>query len=212
MVKLWSESPTARSKELVADIATAAWVSFWVVLASRLYAALAGYAEAGRALQRGGQNLQDVGGTVGDALSVVPLVGEGIGDVSRSGFQAAGGPFIYVGGELASLLVLIAGLLGALVLAVTLVPWLSRYLPWRARRLADVRNAHRAIRLGAADVSTAEMDRFLASRALNRLPYDELLASSPDPFGDFAAQRYDRLAAAELASVGLVPSTTGRAR
>ena len=124
------------------------------------------------------------------------------------GFQAAGDPFIYVGGELASLLVLIAGLLGALVLAVTLVPWLARYLPWRARRLAELRNAHRAIRHSTLGVSTTDMERSLASRALNRLPYDELLARSPDPFGDFAAGRYDRLAAAELASVGLVPSTT----
>jgi hypothetical protein len=212
MVKLWSESPSARSKELVADIATAAWVSLWVVLASRLYATLAGYADAGRALQQGGKNLQDVGGQVGNALDGVPLVGEGIGDLSRSGFEAAGDPFIYVGGELASLLILIAGLLGALVLAVTLIPWLTRYLPWRARRLAELRHAHRAIRGSAPGVSTAEMDRFLAVRALNRLPYEDLLARSPDPFGDFAAGRYDRLAAAELASVGLVSSTTGRAR
>ena len=211
MVKLWSEEPTARTKELVADIATASWVGFWVVLASRLYATLAGYADAGRALQQGGQNLQDVGGEVGDALGAVPLVGEGIGDLSRSGFQAAGDPFIYVGGELAALLVLIAGLLGALVLAVTLIPWLARYLPWRARRLAELRNAHRAIRHSTLGVATIDMERSLASRALNRLPYDELLARSPDPFGDFAAGRYDRLAAAELASVGLVPSTTGPA-
>jgi hypothetical protein len=210
MVKLWSEAPAARSKELVADVATAAWVSFWAVLASRLYATLAGYAEAGRALQQGGQNLQDVGGTVGDALGALPVVGPGISDLSRSGFQAAGDPFIYVGGELESLLILIAGLLGALVLAVTLIPWLTRYLPWRARRLAELRHAHHAIRRSAPDVSAAKMDRFLAVRALDRLPYEALLAHSPDPFGDFAAHRYDRLAAAELASVGLLPSTAGR--
>jgi hypothetical protein len=109
MVKLWSEAPAARSKELVADIATAAWVSFWAVLAARLYATLSGFAEAGRALQQGGQNLQDVGGTVGDALGALPVVGPGISDLSRSGFQAAGDPFIYVGGELETLLILIAG-------------------------------------------------------------------------------------------------------
>lgn len=206
MVTFWSETPGARRREVVADLATWVWVSLWVVLAARLYAGLASYAEAGRALQRGGANLQAVGGSISDALAGVPLVGQGIGDLGRSGFQAAGEPFIYVGGELEDLVILIAGLLGVLVLGVTLIPWLSRYLPWRARRLADLRNARRAIRGPAAAIVSGEMDRLLAGRALNRLPYDELLRHSPDPFGDYANERFDRLAAAELASVGLRPT------
>jgi hypothetical protein len=47
------------------------------------------------------------------------------------------------------------------------------------------------------------MQRTLAARALYRLPYDELLEHTSDPFGDFASGRYDRLVRAELASVGL---------
>jgi len=52
-------------------------------------------------------------------------------------------------------------------------------------------------------MSDDAMQRALAFRALNRLPYPELLEHTADPFGDFAAGRYDRLARAELASVGL---------
>ena len=52
-------------------------------------------------------------------------------------------------------------------------------------------------------MSDAAMERALATRALNRLPYPDLLEHTSDPFGDFAAGRYDRLAKAELASVGL---------
>jgi hypothetical protein len=81
------------------------------------------------------------------------------------------------------------------------IPWLMRYLPWRAARLATVRSAHRVIRRG--DLSPAAMQRALASRALNRLPYPDLLEYTGDPFGDFAAGRYEGLARAELASVGL---------
>ena len=47
------------------------------------------------------------------------------------------------------------------------------------------------------------MQRALVSRALNRLSYPDLLEHTADPFGDYAAGRYDRLAKAELASVGL---------
>jgi hypothetical protein len=46
-------------------------------------------------------------------------------------------------------------------------------------------------------------EKFLAARAIYRLDYETLLDYSPDPFGDFAAGRHDRLARAELATVGL---------
>jgi hypothetical protein len=47
------------------------------------------------------------------------------------------------------------------------------------------------------------MQQVLATRAINRLPYDDLLEHTTDPIGDYAAGRYERLARAELASVGL---------
>ena len=53
-MKFWSEVPSARLRELVADVATWAWVSLWAVVAFRLYNTLAGYAEVGRAIGRGG--------------------------------------------------------------------------------------------------------------------------------------------------------------
>ena len=67
------------------------------------------------------------------------------------------------------------------------IPWLMRYLPWRAARLATVRSAHRVIRRG--DLGEAAMQRALATRALARLSYPELLEHTSDPFGDFAAGR-----------------------
>ncbi len=204
-MKFWSEVPSARAREVGADVATWAWVSLWVVLASRLYATLAGFAEVGRAIGRGGTNIQSAGDRVGEALGGLPLVGEQVRGLTSSALGAAGEPFIYVGGQLEQLLVMIAALLGVLVLGVTLVPWLSRYLPWRARRLFELRTAHRAIRVAARDLSDASVQRFLASRALHRLTYGELLEHSPDPIGDFAGGRYDRLARAELESVGLRP-------
>lgn len=45
--------------------------------------------------------------------------------------------------------------------------------------------------------------RTLALRAVTRLDYQSLLEFTPDPFGDWASGRHDRLARAELASVGL---------
>jgi hypothetical protein len=205
MLKFWSEVPAARLRELVADVATWAWVALWVVVASRIHATISGFAEAGRAISRGGTNIQDAGVTLGDSLAGLPLVGEQARDLSTASFRTAGEPFVFVGGELEELLILIAMLLTALVLAIALVPWLSRYLPWRARRLGQLRAAHTAIRVRPSGAARSAVDRILAARAVNRLSYEELLAASRDPLGDFVAGRYDRLARAELESVGLRP-------
>ena len=201
MFKFYSEVPVARLREMAADLLTWAWVAVWTVVGFRIHEVISGFAEAGRVLRGGGENIEAAGAQLGDALAGLPLVGAGVDDITTRTFATAGQPFQYVGGELESLLILIARLLAILVVAVMLVPWLSRYLPWRATRLATVRAAHRAIR--RADVSEPAMQRFLAQRALYRIPYDELLEHTSDPFGDFAEGRFDRLARAELASVGL---------
>ncbi|MEO5884189.1 MAG: hypothetical protein ABIQ58_01560 [Candidatus Limnocylindrales bacterium] len=202
-MKFWSEIPSARAREVAADVATWAWVALWAVVGVRIHDTIASFAEAGRVLRQGGQNIQGAGAALGDGLRGLPLVGEGVDDLANGAFASAGEPFIFVGQELESLLILIARLLALLVVAVMVVPWLSRYLPWRAGRLATVRSAHRAIRQAPRDVSTDGMQRALATRAINHLSYPDLLEHSADPFGDFAAGRYDRLARAELASVGL---------
>jgi hypothetical protein len=204
-MKFWSEVPSARLRELVADIATWSWVSLWAVVAFRIYSTLAGFAEVGRAIGRGGANIQGAGVTMGDSLAGLPLVGEQVSGLTRSAFGAAGEPFVFVGGEFEQLLLIIAGLLAVLVLGVTLIPWLNRYLPWRAQRLFELRTAHRAIRVAPKHVPEAAVQRFLASRALHRLSYGELLQHTSDPIGDFATGRYERLARAELESVGLRP-------
>ena len=203
MLKFWSETPAARAREMAADIATWVWVAFWVLVGAKIHAVISSFAEAGRVLQAGGANIQGAGATMGDAMKDVPLVGQGIDDLTTGAFATAGDPFIYVGRELESLLILVARLLALLVIAVMVIPWLSRYLPWRAERLARVRAAHKAIRRSSSGISDVAMERALASRALNRLSYQELLEHTSDPFGDFATGRYERLARAELNSVGL---------
>ena len=203
MLKFYSELWPARIREIVADLTTWAWVALWAVVGLRIYEAIAQFSETGRLLRGGGVNIQGAGAQLGDALQGVPLIGEGANDLATSAFAAAGEPFIQVGLELESLLLFIARLLALLVVAVMLIPWLSRYLPWRATRLATVRAAHYAIRRAPRDMSDRALQHALATRALARLSYHELLDHTSDPFGDYAAGDYERLAKAELNSVGL---------
>jgi hypothetical protein len=203
MVTFWSETPGRRRREVAADVATWVWVAFWSVVAFRIHAAIVGFAEAGHALERGGVAIREAGTQVGSSLEGLPLVGHGAGDIARNAFIGAGEPFVFVGGEWVDLITLIARVLAILVLGVALVPWLSRYLPWRAARLAELRSATTAIRGRPHGMTHEAINRLLASRAIHRMSWEELLVHSRDPLGEFAAGRYKALARAELESVGL---------
>jgi len=50
MIKVWSDVPGGRRKELVADIATILWVAFWSNIVWQLFEFLSSFAEAGRRL------------------------------------------------------------------------------------------------------------------------------------------------------------------
>jgi len=204
MVRICSELPGARLREQVADLLTVLWLVFWGGIAWGLFDVIAGFAEAGRAIRGGGQTMIDAGQNLGAALAGIPVVGQGLQDVARNAFAGAGSPISDFGIAIEQFILIVASVLALLFVLVTIGPWLSRYLPWRWERLQRMRAAHRAIRR-APNVADASVREILALRAITRLDYAELLAYSPDPLGDWATGRHDRLARAELASVGLRP-------
>ena len=204
MIKIWSELPLARSKEQIADAATLLWVLFWGNIVWQLFQFLSGFAAAGRAVRAGGQTMVQSGVNLGDSLAGLPVVGSQVRDIARDAMAAGGRPIADFGTELEQFIFVVAIVLALLLAMVTMAPWLARYLPWRWERLRRVRAAHRVVRK-APDVADAAITRTLAMRAVNRLDYSTLLTFTPDPFGDWATGRHDRLARAELASVGLRP-------
>jgi hypothetical protein len=204
MIKIWSELRVARLKEQFADVATLIWVVFWGNIVWQLFQFLSSFAEAGRAVRAGGQSMVESGVNLGNSLAGLPLVGSQARDIARDGFAGAGQPISDFGTQLEQFIFVVAFVLALLMALVTMAPWLARYLPWRWERLQRVRAAHRAIRT-VPDVSDRRVEQTLAMRAVTRLDYSTLLEYTPDPLGDWATGRHDRLARAELASVGLRP-------
>jgi hypothetical protein len=203
---IWSERPGSRVRELVADILTLLWLTIWISLGIRLYGFLAHLAGAGRLVREGGVGITDAGVTLGSALQGIPLVGEGAAAGVRGALAGAGAPLITFGTDLERLLIMVSALLGLLLVAAAVVPWLNRYLPWRIakwRRLNAASRAIRGTRRRTERIPDAALQSLLASRAIHRLEYDELLEFTPDPFGDWIAGRHERLAHAELDRVGL---------
>ena len=204
MLRLWSEVRGGRAKEQVADVATLAWLALWAAIAWSVYQLIVGFADAGRTIRGGGETMVQGGRDLGAALAGVPLVGEGLRGVAERAFAGAGTPIVAFGTDIEGLIVLVGALLALLLLLVPTIPWLARYGPWRWARLRAMRSGHRAIRL-APTADSAAVREVLALRAVTRLDYRDLLEFTPDPIGDWVAGRHDRLARAELASVGLRP-------
>jgi hypothetical protein len=204
VTKIWSETPVARLKEQVADLATLVWVVFWGNLVLQLFQLLSGFAQAGRTIHSGGQAMIKSGVDIGHSLSGLPLIGEQVQGVVRNAMAGAGRPISEFGTDLERFILVVATVLTLLFALATLGPWLGRYLPWRWERLRRVRAAHRVIRT-TPKVGKVKIEEALAMRAVTRLDYSTLLEFTPDPLGDWARGRHDRLARAELASVGLRP-------
>jgi hypothetical protein len=214
---IWSERRGPRIREMVADAATIAWVGLWAMLGLRLFGLLAELAGAGRLIQDGGSGLRSTGGELAAVLQGVPLIGEGASERVLGAFGAAADPMIQFGSDVERVLFIIAALLGMLVVAVAVIPWLNRYLPWRMERLRRLNGGARVIRRSALNAPDGGGERhvqeILAARAIHRLEYDRLLEFTPDPFADWKAGRLDALAEAELEAVGLAGTgRSGRAR
>jgi len=203
VIKIWSELPIARTREQIADVATLIWVVFWGSVVWQLFQFLVGFAGVGRAVHEGGENMIAGGRSLGDSLEGLPIVGSTVADIASGAFAAGGQPISTLGTELEEFITIVSVVLTLILAIVTLGPWLIRYIPWRRDRLRRVRSAHRAIR--NAPESDAATEQILAMRAMSRLDYSTLLSFTPDPLGDWTAGRHDRLAKAELASVGLRP-------
>jgi hypothetical protein len=203
MIKIWSELPVARTREQIADVATLIWVVFWGSVVWQLFQFLVGFAGVGRVVHDGGENMIGAGRSLGDSLAGLPIVGATVRDLASGACAAGGQPISTLGTELEEFITIVSVVLTLILAIVTLGPWLIRYVPWRRERLRRVRSAHRAIR--KAPATDAPTEQILAMRAMARLDYATLLDFTPDPLGDWTAGRHDRLAKAELASVGLRP-------
>ena len=203
MIKIWSELPLARTREQIADVATLLWVTFWGGIVWQLFQFLVGFAQVGRVVHDGGQNMTQAGVDLGESLAGLPLVGAQVRDLTSGAFALGGKPMADLGTELEQFITIVSIVLAGLLAIVSLGPWLNRYLPWRWERLRRVRSAHRAIR--TAPNSDAGIQKTLAMRAVTRLDYPTLLDFTPDPLGDWVSGRHDRLAKAEMANVGLRP-------
>ncbi|MGH3535401.1 MAG: hypothetical protein ACRDQV_02155 [Pseudonocardiaceae bacterium] len=144
--------------------------------------------------------LGQIGHTLG-VLAQLPLVGPRIGPVAASVQQTAASTRGNAVEAAASVHVL-AVVIGVAIAAVPMAPLLGGYLPLRLARLQQIRDLRRVLAAGPVD---PRFIAYLAHGAVARLPYDRLIGTTSDPWGDLVAGRHHELAAAELRRLRIEP-------
>jgi hypothetical protein len=182
------------------DATVVVWIVLWVFLAvfiGRAIWAVGGIADP---VIQNAAGLRDTASGF-DRLRSVPLMGGALGgvaggvagsaDKARAEAQAVKDRIHTVA--------LVVGVLIALgPILVALIFYLPLRLPWR-RDVAAIRAAL------ARDPLDPVLQRYLAERAMEGLPYDRLREVSDDPWRDLQAGNAERLAAVELTRLGLTP-------
>jgi hypothetical protein len=192
-----SQLLNARSVRWI-DAGVAVWVVVWIVLGVLLWHDIGAQAQLSDDVIKIGAAVE----STGEALGVVgglPLVGERIGEfadrIQSMGAEVqASGQDSRSGIERAAV---IAGLgVGVLPAALVLLLYLPARLRWKRYT-----GAIAAALPGAAD--DPAFDEYLARRAVAALPWGELRAITPDPWGDIGRGECRALADAELERLGL---------
>jgi hypothetical protein len=200
-VRYYPELPAQRTRAILGDVVVVALVALFVWLGVTVNDTFDDVAALGRGVQEAGDSVQggfeDAGGLLGD----VPIVGGALDDAFTEVGAQTGGNTAALGEQGESAIEDTARLLGWVTFAVPTLVVLLWAVPRRVVRVRRLTAAGQVL----ADVPSAERRRLLAMRAAFGLPYDTLLAHTPDPLGALADGEYEPLVAALYEDAGLRP-------
>jgi hypothetical protein len=180
------------------DAGVVVWVIVWAVLGVLVWQDIAAQSSLPADLIKVGSAVQDTGEALG-VVGGLPLVGGSIGEFA--GKIEKLGAEVVASGETSRESIRRAAIIGGIAVGVLPAAMaLFLYVPVRARWRRSRRSVGRALATSSGEPA---FEQYLARRAIDTLPWDELRAVSPDPWravtdGDFRA-----LADAELRRLGL---------
>jgi hypothetical protein len=172
------------------DLLVVMWAVLWIVLALAVVQSTRDVAKLGGTVSQTGSAINQVGGVIND----IPLVPDDVSSASDS-VQAAGQSAEVSGNDGEDAANHLGIYLGIAIAIIPSVPIIGLYLPIRLSRVREARVARRTLSLHGSDPRFQE---FLARRAVERLPYEDIMAVSAHPWEDMKRGRFRALAAAEL--------------
>jgi hypothetical protein len=188
----------SRRTILLLDVVTAAWVLVWIVVGVLLAREVRELTELSATLEQTAGAIEETGGAL-HQVADLPFIGGQIAAFAER-VEETGARTRRSATETRESVESLSRALGTVVALMPALLLLALYLPVRVlwhRESAAVRRALRR------DPSSAALQEFLARRAAATLPYRELQRISENPWRDLQEERYERLADAELARLGV---------
>jgi hypothetical protein len=198
-MKLYPDMPARRSATIARDLLVLGLIVLFAWFGVKVYDTVERLNVLGRGVESAGSSVSNGFQTAADAVGHVPVVGRKLADGLTSGGQQGGDTLASLGRSGQEQVHRMALALG---LAMSLIPigfMLVLYLPGRWRHIREMTDATRLL----AHASDPARRLLLAQRAAFGLPVEALLRFTPDPIGDLAAGRLDRLVDAIFADAGL---------
>ena len=196
--------PSGR-KVLLLDLAVLAWSVVWILVGVALAEAVGSLTELTGAFRSVGGAVGGVGETLGGVD--VPLLGGAL-DQAGGAVSDAGRDIVARGEATRDEIERAAYLIGAVVAAIPILTLVLPYAPARAARTDEAAALRRLIRsTDPADV--AELERFLAGRALGSIPYRRLAAFTERPWELESDSTRRALAEEELRRLAIAPRLLG---
>ena len=207
MVKLYPDRRWPAFMRVVGDIFSVFWTVAWAYLGWLIYQTVMGLEVIADAIKNTGLTFNQWIAAFRNAVpGGIPILTRFLQDMADMLKQFSGDPLVATGQNIHDAIFRTAVILG---LFVALPPILLVLVPYTAWRLRDIRETGAALAFVriASMTGRAEAARaVLAYRAVSSLSFRQLMSASPDPVGDLAERRYDRLATAMLKRAGLDPT------
>ena len=172
------------------DMALELWAVIWIALAVAVVQNTRDVAKLGGTVSQTGAAISQVGGVINS----IPLIPGDVSGASDS-VQQAGASAEVSGNDGEDAANRLGIYLGIAIAVIPSLPLIGLYLPFRLSRIREARVARRSLMRYGHDLRFQE---FLARRAVERLPYEEIMAVSEQPWEDMKRGRFRALAAAEL--------------
>ena len=200
-VRYYPQLPAPRIRAILGDLVVVVLVVFFAWLGLTVNDTFDEIASLGRGVEDAGNSVRGGFEDAGGLLADVPIVGGDLDDAFSEVGEETGGNTAQLGREGVTAIEDTARLLGLVTFALPTLILLLWAVP---RRVARVRRYSAAARLlrGAGKPERREL---LAMRAAFNLPYETLLAYTPDPIGALAEGDYDPLLTALFEDSGLRP-------
>jgi hypothetical protein len=180
----------ATSRFTAPDLVLALWAVLWIALALAVVQSTRDVAKLGGTVAQTGSAVSQVG----DVIGSIPLVPSDVSSASDS-VRAAGASAQVNGSEGGAAADRLGIYLGIAIAVIPSLPLIGLYMPIRLARIREARVAQRSlVRFG----SDPRFQEFLARRAIQHLPYEDIMAVSAHPWDDMKGGRFSALAAAEL--------------